>query len=282
MPDQETSGPEHGTPAVPDQIPRANLVPGTPPPEALEPESAPAGPQPLRALDALLGIALIWPMELVLILLLAAANALANHAGARGLPDWPGHPVLLVLHSFASGAWTLAVVWLLACRLKRRPLADGLELQPPGRWWLAWSVALGAIMASAGALVSSEWGRQDTMIAKMGSTREGLAFLAVMAVTVAPLCEEVYYRGLVFPALRRSIGAGWAGLIVVGWFMAIHVPQLVGERGFDFASLACVAGAGLVFTVIRHWSDSLLPSITAHLVYNTTLIAISVVSAVPE
>jgi membrane protease YdiL (CAAX protease family) len=283
MPDHgppEPGPPEPGqvTPAAADQLWSAIPVLRETPPGLAEPEEAPAEAPPLRALDVLIGIALIWPMELLLLVGLGAATALATRAGIKNPPGWMMHPVLMLLHGFASAAWTVTVVWLLACRLKRQPLADGLALRPSVKSSPLWAAGAGVVMALIGAAVSARWGRDDTTIARMGSTPEGLAALAVMATAIAPIGEEVYYRGFIFPALRRSIGAGWAGLIVVVWFTAIHVIQLAGSGTFDFASLACVAGAGLVFTVIRQRSDSLLSSIAAHFAYNATLVSAAAVS----
>ena len=243
MPDQDLPGTEPGPPPPPDAIPVARPVQPFPAPAEEEPAPVPAAPPPLRALDVLLGLGLVWPVELFVLVCVGVAQAIFARAGLRGPEGWGVHPSLMVLHALITATWTCAAVWFLACRLKRRPPADGLALRPPGRWWLAWSGALGMGMALAGALVSAEWGREDTTIARMGSTPEGLAWLAALALLMAPV-EEIYYRGFVFPGLRHSLGAGWAGLIVVTWFAAIHVVQLIGSDGFDAASLACVAGAG--------------------------------------
>jgi membrane protease YdiL (CAAX protease family) len=228
-----------------------------------------------------MGLGLVWPVECALLVCVGVASLLLTKAGVRSIPGWDVHPIIMSNHAALSAAWTCAVVWFLACHLKRRGLDDGLALRSPGRYWAVWSTLLGVGMAMAGVAVSSQWGREDTTIARMGATPEGLACLGALAMFMAPV-EEVYYRGFVFPGLRRSLGAGWAGAIVVTWFASIHVLQLVGAGGFDAASLACVAAAGTVFTVVRQRTDSLLPPIAVHFAYNTTLVAVSALSMILE
>lgn len=54
------------------------------------------------------------------------------------------------------------------------------------------------------------------------STGAGKIMLIVMAVAVAPICEEFLFRGVLFNGLRRSIGADEAIFVSALLFMAMH------------------------------------------------------------
>ncbi len=92
---------------------------------------------------------------------------------------------------------------------------------------------------------------------------ERLAFLAVVA-TVA-FCEELIYRGFV-----QRVFQDWSGGIVVAGivgsaflFSVAHWYQ--GRRG-----MASTLVVGALFSIVRAWTGSLVPSIVAHFVADLT------------
>jgi membrane protease YdiL (CAAX protease family) len=93
---------------------------------------------------------------------------------------------------------------------------------------------------------------------------ERLAFFALVA-TVS-LCEEVIYRGFVQCMfqdwLQGSIFFGVLGSAL--YFALAHLYQ--GRRG-----LMATFSAGLVFSGMRAWTGSLIPSIAAHFVADITV-----------
>jgi membrane protease YdiL (CAAX protease family) len=237
----------------------------------------------------LIGIGVIWAGELALVVLFVVVEEFAGRAGKPG--DSPG---LLVAQAALSLGWTLAVVWFIACRRHGKSFLGWIGISRARAGGLAACAGAGLAMAAAAMVISAVWGREDTPIARIASTPAGLVALACVAIPAA-LVEEVYYRGFIFTPLRGSLerlfrpaapeAAGWmAGLLAVGavasWFALIHFPQLLAIDkgrlvGFDLASFACVAAAGLVFTLMRHFSGSLAPSIVGHLSYNAVIMVAS-------
>ena len=106
----------------------------------------------------------------------------------------------------------------------------------------------------------------------------GSLALAIVAV-VAPVAEELFFRGLVYTLLEDRFGKGTAlgrNIAFAGsWlvFAAAHLPQQWGAWG----AVASVALAGLMFTVVRRITGSALASGAAHLSHNAfiNLLAIS-------
>lgn len=88
----------------------------------------------------------------------------------------------------------------------------------------------------------------------------GIAVVVILAVVWAPLVEESLFRGSFYHYLRGRFGIAGSVLLVSLVFAAIH-PQ--GLAGIPFlATLAAVLG------LTREWRDSLVASVTLHMVHN--------------
>jgi len=82
----------------------------------------------------------------------------------------------------------------------------------------------------------------------------------VIAAVLAPVFEELVFRGFLFGFLRSRSGAWPAALLSSGIFAAVH--------GYSGEGLVIVFLYGLVFAWLYHRSGSLLPGIVAHGVFN--------------
>lgn len=105
----------------------------------------------------------------------------------------------------------------------------------------------------------------------------GLLSFAVLS-AVAPIGEEIFFRGLVYGALYGPGGRARAVVAFLGaWalFVVAHAPQTWGSWG----GLAAVAIAGLGFTGLRALTGSVLVSSVAHLVYNGLLVVMALATA---
>lgn len=105
----------------------------------------------------------------------------------------------------------------------------------------------------------------------------GMLSFAALAV-VAPLAEEVFFRGLVYGVVLGD-GKGQRPLLAFGlsWmvFALVHLPQTWGSWG----GVLSIAIAALGFTALRAVSGSVLVPALAHLVYNGLLSAQALISA---
>lgn len=96
-----------------------------------------------------------------------------------------------------------------------------------------------------------------------------IAVVVLVVVLLAPLFEEVFFRGLFYPALRRRLGPRLAIFINGLVFGALHFQPL-----FMF-SLVLV---GIVLAYLYEKTDSLLAPIAAHSLYNLSVILISLLA----
>jgi membrane protease YdiL (CAAX protease family) len=94
--------------------------------------------------------------------------------------------------------------------------------------------------------------------------RRSVFLLMILAVTLAPLVEEMIFRGYIYPVVARSFGIP-AGVILTGiLFGLLHAPQLSGA----LAQIGLLIVVGIVFTYIRAVSRTVLASYLTHLSYN--------------
>src|SRR4029453_13576608 len=80
----------------------------------------------------------------------------------------------------------------------------------------------------------------------------------------AALVEEVVYRGILYPTLRRALGVAWAIIIISFLFSGVNVLQYYNKIGV----IIVITILSITLTVIRAWSGRLLPTIVIHLIFN--------------
>jgi membrane protease YdiL (CAAX protease family) len=81
----------------------------------------------------------------------------------------------------------------------------------------------------------------------------------VIIVVVAPLCEEIFFRGYLYPPMRRFLGVWGAALVNGLIFSAVH---------FSLFGLIGRTLAGAIFCLLYEQNDNLWSPIAAHAVNN--------------
>lgn len=94
--------------------------------------------------------------------------------------------------------------------------------------------------------------------------------MMAFGILVAPLMEEIFFRGLVFPVALRYLGLSFATILTAALFAVIHQGQLA----HAWAPLSLLFAVGLVLTSIRAVTKSVAASWITHLSYNATLFAL--------
>jgi len=177
---------------------------------------------------------------------------------------------LLLAITVQSLAVLAAMLPLTLRRGSRSVLVLGLQ-RPFGRrpyLWIA-PVVLVAVIGHALVLaLQSLTGREvespgAALLQAVADQPHGLAALILGAVVLAPLSEELLFRGLLFGWLRRHLPLAPAAALQAIPFGLLH-------GGLDYALYACLLG--LVLAVVREWTGSLRVPIAAHLVVNATAV----------
>ncbi|HEV2447330.1 MAG TPA: type II CAAX endopeptidase family protein [Candidatus Sulfopaludibacter sp.] len=99
---------------------------------------------------------------------------------------------------------------------------------------------------------------------------KSLIVMAVFGVTMAPVCEELAFRGFLQPLLVRGLGAA-PGIVLAGAaFGLLHFR----EYGNSWRHAVVIALAGSAFGCMRHLTGSTRASALMHAAYNGFLFAV--------
>jgi membrane protease YdiL (CAAX protease family) len=91
--------------------------------------------------------------------------------------------------------------------------------------------------------------------------------LAGFGILVAPLVEELFFRGFVYPAVARWTGSVSSVVITAAAFAALHGGQLA----YAWAPLLVLFGIGTALTIIRAKTGSVATCVVVHMGYNLAL-----------
>lgn len=96
-----------------------------------------------------------------------------------------------------------------------------------------------------------------------------LVMTVLVVVVLAPVFEELFFRGLFYPALRRRVGV-WGAIVINGViFGALHMQPVF------MLSLVLV---GMVLAFLYEKTESLTAPILAHSLYNLAVVLITILS----
>jgi uncharacterized protein len=146
-------------------------------------------------------------------------------------------------------------------------------LRPPGVGWRR-TVGLIALLLVAFIVMSAIWAavfkpEEEELLKQLGAneTTSLLLLSAALTCVVAPICEEILFRGYVFTALRSWRGT-WPAAVITGLlFGAVHAGS---APAIDLVPLA---GLGFGLCLLYRFSGSLYPCIVAHSLNNSIAFA---------
>jgi hypothetical protein len=212
----------------------------------------------------------LWtPFAVALAAFVLASIAYAVIASAAGLStaeadEAPG-PVLGA--TFVQDALLIAGAVLAVGLGVKSGAAAALGLRTT-RFWPAvgWAAAvLGAFWLASGILVAIFGEPPEQEITEEIKSEDGaLALAGYVGITclIAPIAEEVFFRGFLFPVLRARAGVAWGVVITGALFSLVHA---LGSP-IEALIVLFVLGAGLCLLYLR--TGSLLPCIGLHALNN--------------
>ncbi len=99
--------------------------------------------------------------------------------------------------------------------------------------------------------------------------RSAAYIMSLFGVSMAPLVEELFFRGFLYPVLARRLGIAVGVVLTAFGFALVHASQL----GSAWAPLLILFMVGLVFTVVRVVTRNVAPGFLMHVGYNFMLFA---------
>lgn len=175
--------------------------------------------------------------------------------------------IVLVVAQFAAYGVAFAGLKLMFHAEYGEPLMKSLRWLPasiePSRLML---VGLGQAFAIAIIGAFMRIPQMDTPMNRMMADRPTAIVIAVLGVTIAPLAEELAFRGLLQPLLIRSIGVVPGILVTSVLFGGMHLEQYGAWQ-----SVVLITLAGVGFGAMRHYTGSTRASAIMHAGYNSAL-----------
>jgi membrane protease YdiL (CAAX protease family) len=150
---------------------------------------------------------------------------------------------------------------------------------PAIRWnWprSAWKLLLlgGALLFSLNFLQLFLPMPKDTPFEKLFAHPRDAYLISLLAVTLGPLMEELFFRGLLYPVLARRLGVAWGIVLTALPFGLIHMQQY----GYAWGAVLVIFLVGVVCTAVRAATKSVGASFLVHVGYNGTQMLIAIVA----
>ena len=90
-----------------------------------------------------------------------------------------------------------------------------------------------------------------------------LIFLFLLGGIIGPIIEEIFFRGFIYPAIKKKTGVFFSIVITATFFAILH------QNPFAFLPIFFL---GTVLAYLYEKSSSLIPSITIHILHNSLMI----------
>jgi membrane protease YdiL (CAAX protease family) len=190
-------------------------------------------------------------------------------------------PGVTITGTFFQDGGLVLSAWLLARLTAGAPSAAqfGLRLVPPLKA-LGWLVGAWVVFIALSAVWAAALGVQenDDLPQELGADKSStaLVFVAVLVCVAAPICEELFFRGFVFTALRRWVGAA-AGAVATGVIFG-----LIHWGSADAVFLVPLGIFGALLCVLYLKTGSLLPCMVLHALNNSLALGVSQSWSAPE
>lgn len=151
-------------------------------------------------------------------------------------------------------------------------LAEAIHWNVPKqrRVWvfaLITGAALTAI-SDVGQFALHRWIPDSLPITELFKDRSSALLLGAFGILVAPLMEELLFRGFLYPALARWTGTVVSVIITASAFTLLHGAQL----GYSWAPLLLIFVVGLTLTITRVRTNSVATCVIVHMTYNFLLL----------
>lgn len=232
-------------------------------------ETGPASPQHPSWWDVFVLVVLTVLSVVLLVVSMVAAVLIAKkwiypHLGANEIARMP----LVLLSGQAAGyVLVLACMYVLVTRVQHGPdflaAIDWNWPSNPG-WYLFAGLLLSVALQGLAHLLPIP---KNLPMDSMFRTPAEAWALSIFGTTLAPLMEEFFFRGFLYPVLNRRIGIPAAVLLTTVPFALLHGAQL----GFSWGPVLVIFLVGFVLTMVRAKKNSVAASVLIHMAYNGTI-----------
>ena len=179
-------------------------------------------------------------------------------------------PMIIILSQIASYPLVIVLMASIVRRRSGEKFLSTIQWNWPGRSAL-WFYLGGIVLAfSVEGLAHFLPIPKSLPMDKFFNDVTSAYLMAFFGIAVAPVLEELFFRGMLYPTLRRAFGIVIGLTLTAAAFAAIHGSQLA----YAWAPILSIFIVGVVLTAIRERTGSVASSVLTHSGYNFTLFAL--------
>lgn len=106
---------------------------------------------------------------------------------------------------------------------------------------------------------------EQQLVGLFGKGVWGFILALVVTVVIAPIVEELFFRGFIYGVLRERMSAGWAILLSSAIFAAYH---------FNLWLVVPIVMLGIALAWLTEWQRSIWPAIICHALNNVLAVLV--------
>jgi membrane protease YdiL (CAAX protease family) len=240
------------------------MQPNAPPP------SSPAENPAWNGWDvlAIAALAFVTMVGVQFAILIGARYLFHPHQSLRELAQ---NSLLLIVSQFLIDGAITAYIFFWVEGKYHVPFWKTIEWNWPESAWKLFGV--GALMFLALSILERVLPMpKDTPFEKLFANPRDAYLLSIIAVSLGPLMEELFFRGLFYPVVARRLGIGWGIFLTSLPFALMHMPQY----GYAWGALVIIFTVGAVCGAVRAYTHSVGASFLVHVGYNGTQMLLAI------
>ena len=181
-------------------------------------------------------------------------------------------PEVIVGGQLLAYVLVLLVMYFMVSAQSDGHVLEALRWNWPTNWsqYLLWGVALEVCLLPLAYLLPMP---KNAPIDEFFRTARDAYILSVFGILFAPLFEELFFRGFLYPVLARRLGLAPSVLLTAAFFAVIHGSQLK----YSWA-LLIIFLVGLALTVVRAVKKSVAATVLMHMAYNGTIFVVTYIA----
>lgn len=165
---------------------------------------------------------------------------------------------------FPAHLLTLVLAWFVVTGNRRYSFRETLGWSHNNFRWFYYIIILVGFFVVAGVVSHFLPEQENDLLRVLRSSYAATLVVAFLATFTAPMVEEVVYRGILYSAFQKDINVPGAIALVTFLFALVHVPQYWGSPG----TILLICLLSLILTLVRVKTDSLLPCVILHTIFN--------------
>jgi membrane protease YdiL (CAAX protease family) len=175
-------------------------------------------------------------------------------------------PGLVVLSQLLAYIWVLGLMYVMVRRDHEQDFLGAIRWNWPQHWpaYLLAGVVLSLGLQLFAHLLPIP---KNLPMDQFFRTEREAYLLTFFGITFAPLMEELFFRGFMYPVLARQIGRAAGVVLTAVAFALLHGAQLM----FSWGPVLVIFIVGLVLTLVRASTKSVAAGLLIHVAYNGTI-----------